>query len=348
MRVEAHLLLAVALALVSAAIVRGMIGVGTLDHPGARSSHTAPTPKGGGVGIAAAFILGLAILYAGANQARLPQVPFLGLIAASIGIAAISYADDSRDFPFSIKLGAQLAAALTAIACGIRLRVLHMPVLGAVDLGWWGVPLTAAWIVFATNAVNFIDGLNGLASGSVAIACLFLAAIAWAQGDYFTHIAALLLASGIAGFLPFNFPRARIFMGDVGSQFAGFVVAVLAVLAAKFGAQTLSVLLVPMLLAGIWFDVVFTLARRWWSGERITQAHRSHLYQLAHRTGVPDWAVTLVHWSMVVWGGLCCLPFASAGSRWKPAAVLAVLGPQIAWLAYVAVRTRRAGLESWK
>ena len=348
MRVEVHLLLAVALALVSAAIVRGMIGVGTLDHPGARSSHTTPTPKGGGVGIAGAFILGLAILYAGANQARLPQLPFLGLIAASIGIAAISYADDSKDFPFSIKLAAQLAAALTAIACGIRLRVLHVPNLGAIDLGWWGVPLTAAWIVFATNAVNFIDGLNGLASGSVAIACLFLAAIAWAQGDYFTHIAALLLAAGIAGFLPFNFPRARIFMGDVGSQFAGFVVAVLAVLAAKFGAQTLSVLLVPMLLAGIWFDVVFTLARRWWSGERITQAHRSHLYQLAHRSGMPDWAVTLVHWAMVVWGGLCCLAFASAGARWKPAAVLAVLVPQLVWLAYVTVRTRRAGLGAWK
>ena len=347
MRLQAHLLLALALALVSAAIVRGMIRVGTLDHPGARSSHTRPTPKGGGVGIAVAFVLGLAILYLGANEARLPQTPFLGLIAASVGIAGISYADDRRNFSFTIKLGAQLAAALLAIACGIRLRVLHLPSVGAVDLGWWGVPLTAGWLVFATNAVNFIDGLNGLASGSVAIACLFLAGIAWSQGDFFAHVAALLLAAGIAGFLPFNFPEARIFMGDVGSQFCGFVLAVLGVLAAGFGAQSLSVLLVPMLLAGIWFDVVFTLARRTLAGERITQAHRSHLYQLAHRTGMPGWAVTLVHWAMVVWGGLCCLGFAAASSALKPGAALAVLGPQLAWSAYVVTRARRADLGRW-
>ncbi len=347
MRLEAHLLLAVVLALVSAVIVRAMIRVGTLDHPGARSSHTQPTPKGGGVGIASAFVLGLAILYVGAGQARLPQTPFLGLIAASVGIAAISYADDTNNFSFAIKLAAQLAAALIAIACGIRLRVLHLPSVGAIDLGIWGIPLTAAWIVFATNAVNFIDGLNGLASGSVAIACVILAAIAWVQGDFFTHVSAMLLAAGIAGFLPFNFPRARIFMGDVGSQFSGFVLAILGVLAAGFGAQTLSVLLVPMLLAGVWFDVVFTLARRALAGERITQAHRSHLYQMAQRSGMAAWAVTLVHWAMVVWGGVCCFVFALSASAWKPALAVAVLAPQIAWLGYVATRARRAGIEHW-
>ena len=347
MRLEAHLLLALALSFVSAAIVRVMIGVGTLDHPGARSSHTHPIPKGGGVGIAAAFVLGLIALYFGANQARLPQAPFLGLITASVGIAAISYADDSRNFSFAIKLAAQLAAALIAIACGISLHVLHLPSVGAVDLGIWGVPLTAAWIVFATNAVNFIDGLNGLASGSVAIACLFLAAIGWVQGDFFTHVSALLLAAGIAGFLPFNFPRARIFMGDVGSQFCGFVLAVLGVLASGFGAQTLSVLLVPMLLAGVWFDVVFTLARRMLAGERVTQAHRSHLYQMAHRTGMSASNVTLVHWAMVIWGGICCTGYAWSETAWKPALALSVLLPQITWLAYVANRAQRAGLKRW-
>ena len=341
---QAHLVFAAFLAAISAVIVRVMIRVGTLDHPGVRSSHTRPTPKGGGVGIVVSFVLGLMVLYAGANRARVPDLPFLGLIAASLGIAAVSYTDDVRSWSFSIKLTAQLAAAVVAIACGISLRVLHVPILGAVDTGWLGLPLTAAWILFATNAVNFIDGLNGLASGSVAIACLFLAGIAWHQGDWFVHVASLALGAGIAGFLPFNFPNARIFMGDVGSQFIGFVLAVLGVLAGGFGTQTLSVLLVPMMLAGVLFDVAFTLCRRFVAGERVTQAHRSHLYQVAHRSGMPAWGVALTYWSMAGWGGLCGLVFAKVPGRW--AELLGCIAvPQAVWLAAVWWMATRARLR---
>ena len=94
-----------------------------------------------------------------------------------------------------------------------------------------GVPLTLAWVLFATNAMNFIDGLNGLAAGVSALAAAILAAIAAAYGGWFVYFAGLLLVAGLVGFLPFNFPRARIFLGDVGSQFCGFVLAVLAVAA---------------------------------------------------------------------------------------------------------------------
>jgi UDP-GlcNAc:undecaprenyl-phosphate GlcNAc-1-phosphate transferase len=324
-----------------------MIRVGTLDHPGERSSHARPTPKGGGVGIVVAFVLGTSILFLGARTARVPDLPFLGLIAASAGIAVVSYTDDIRSWSYSVKLGTQLAAALIAIACGIRFRVLHLPWLGAIDTGWLGLPLTAAWIVFATNALNFIDGLNGLASGCVAIACLFLAGFAWAQTDSFVQMASLVLAAGIAGFLPFNYPKARIFMGDVGSQFCGFVSAIVGVLASRYGAQTLSVLLVPMLLFGVYFDVVFTLGRRAWSGDRITQAHRSHLYQMAHRSGMRASFVTLVQWAMVGWGGLCCVAFQTISGPAKPLVPLAVLCPQFIWLVYVTRSTKKAGITIW-
>jgi UDP-GlcNAc:undecaprenyl-phosphate GlcNAc-1-phosphate transferase len=336
-----------ALAAISAACVFVMTRIGTLDHPGSRSSHTRPTPKGGGVGIVVAFVLGTSLLFLGGHQHSVPDLPFLGLIAASIGIAAVSYTDDLRDWSFTIKLGAQLAAALIAIACGIRFRVLHLPTIGAVDTGWLGVPLTAAWVVFATNALNFIDGLNGLASGAVAIACLFLAGFAWAQADGFVQAASLVLAAGIAGFLPFNYPRARIFMGDVGSQFIGFISAILGVLASRFGAQTLSVLLVPMLLFGVYFDVIFTLIRRFFNGDRLTEAHRTHLYQVAQRAGMKATRVTLVHWGMVAWGGLCCVAFQAIQGPAKPLIPLAVVIPQIAWLVYVARTAQRAGLPEW-
>ncbi len=299
------------------------------------------------MGIVVVFVVGTSLLFLGAHHARVPDLPFIGVIAAAIGIAIVSYTDDIRSWSFTIKLGAQLAAALVAIACGIRFRVLHLPWLGAMDTGWLGLPLTAAWIVFATNALNFIDGLNGLASGAVAGACLFLAGFAWAQADGFVQMASLVLTAGIAGFLPFNYPKARIFMGDVGSQFCGFVSAILGVLAARFGAQTLSVLLVPMLLFGVYFDVIFTLLRRAWAGDRITEAHRSHLYQIAHRSGMPAAMVTLVHWGMVVWGGLCCLGFQTVNGAAKPLVPLAVLVPQILWIVYVARSAGRSGITRW-
>jgi UDP-GlcNAc:undecaprenyl-phosphate GlcNAc-1-phosphate transferase len=342
-----YLLFFVALAGLSAGIVRMMIRLGTLDHPGIRSSHVRPTPKGGGVGIVVTFVLGTSLLFLGAHHARVPNLPFLGLIAASVGIAVISYIDDVRSWSFTVKLGTQLAAAMVAIGCGIRFHTLNLPWLGAVDTGWLGIPLTAAWIVFATNALNFIDGLNGLASGAVALACLFLAGFAWAQADGFVQMACLVLTAGIAGFLPFNYPKARIFMGDVGSQFCGFVSAILGVLAARFGAQTLSVLLVPMLLFGVYFDVVFTLLRRAWCGDRITEAHRSHLYQMAHRGGMPASIITIVQWAMVVWGGLCCLAFQAVTGPVKPLLPLAVIVPQMAWLIYVTQSAKRAGITRW-
>jgi UDP-GlcNAc:undecaprenyl-phosphate GlcNAc-1-phosphate transferase len=336
-----------ALAAISACCVFLMTRIGTLDHPGARSSHTRATPKGGGVGIVVAFVLGTSLLVHGGAHASVPDFAFAGLIAAAIFIAAISYTDDLRDWPFIIKLAAQLAAAMVAITCGIRFRILHLPWVGAVDTGWFGIPLTAAWVVFATNALNFIDGLNGLASGAVAIACLFLAGFAWAQGDGFVQAAALVLAAGIAGFLPFNYPKARIFMGDVGSQFIGFISAVLGVLASRYGAQTLSVLLVPMLLFGVYFDVLFTLVRRFLAGDRLTEAHRSHLYQVAHRAGIPAAAVTLVHWAMVMWGGLCCLAFSAVQGHMKPLIPAAIMLPQITWLIYVRRTAAQAGLTQW-
>jgi UDP-GlcNAc:undecaprenyl-phosphate GlcNAc-1-phosphate transferase len=334
-----HLVLAALLAGVSAVIVRAMIRVGTLDHPGARSSHVVPTPKGGGVGIVVSFSIGTLALYLGADHARIPNLPFLGFLAAGLCIAAVSYADDTLDMSFAIKLAAQLGAAIVAMACGIVLRVVHLPWLGAIDVGWFGWPITGAWILFVTNAVNFIDGLNGLASGSVGIACAFITVIAWSQGDGFVFVAALMLAAGIAGFLPFNFPRARIFMGDVGSQFCGFTIAVLGVLAGRFGAPTLSVLLVPALLFGILFDVAFTLARRLMAGDRLVQAHRSHLYQVAQRSGMSAAHVTLVHWAMVLWGGACCL------APGRP--IVLVIIPQLAWLAFVTAKARRVRLGRW-
>jgi UDP-GlcNAc:undecaprenyl-phosphate GlcNAc-1-phosphate transferase len=219
--------------------------------------------------------------------------------------------------------------------------------LGVVTLGWAGVALTLAWVVFATNAMNFIDGLNGLASGVTLIACLFLAVIAVATGGWFAYAMAGLLAAGVLGFVPFNFPRARIFMGDVGSQFCGFMLAQLAIVASRFDGVELSFLLVPMLLFGVLYDVAFTLCRRAWQGERVTEGHRGHLYQIANRAGLSATRVSLIHWGFAAWGGLACVIFMAVGSAAKPFVPLLVLAPQLIWTWLVRAWAARAGVGRW-
>ena len=345
--VATHLAFLAGLAALSAMVVWGMTRVGVIDTPVARSSHVHPTPKGGGVGIVVAFMAGIAALYAFASFARIADPYFRAVILAAAGIAVVTYLDDIFAWPAVAKLAAQLAAAGLAVGGGLSVDVVRFPVVGAVSLGWLGAAGTVAWIVAATNAMNFIDGLNGLAAGASVIACLFLAAIAASLGAWFVYFASLILAAGLLGFLPFNFPRARIFMGDVGSQFCGFLLAVLAVAAGRFEAVELSVVIVPMLLFGVLFDVAFTLARRALAGERLTEAHRGHLYQVAHRSGVGAVQVTLAHWGFAAWGGLCSIGFVAAPSPWKLAWLSLVVPPQLAWLAWVRWRARRAGIVRW-
>jgi UDP-GlcNAc:undecaprenyl-phosphate GlcNAc-1-phosphate transferase len=342
-----HLAFCAALALVSALMVRAMISARVMDTPNARKAHANPTPKGGGVGVVVAFLLGISVLYGTATFARLADPYFRGVILASVAIAIVAFMDDVREWPFTVKLAAQVAAALVAVGSGLYVSVYNLPRLGPVDLGWIGMAVTVAWILFATNAMNFIDGLNGLAAGTALVACVFLAFIAQAQQGWFVYFAAMLLAAGLVGFLPFNFPRARIFMGDVGSQFCGFVLAVLGVAAARFGAVEMSFLLVPMLLSGVLFDVAFTLVRRALAGQRLTEAHRGHLYQVAQRSGMDARAIAVLYWGFAALGGICALAFVYAPSGVKLLLPPLLLVPQLAWLGYVASIARRARVGSW-
>ena len=342
-----HLLFVVGLAGVSALVVRATIDARVMDRPNARSAHTRPTPKGGGIGIVVAFMLGIAVLYGFADFSRIAEPYFRGIILAAFVIAVVSFVDDLRDWPFLVKLAAQVLAAATAILSGLTVSEVRVPFWGAVELGWVGPVATLCWILFATNAMNFIDGLNGLAAGVTLVACVFLAAIAQSQAGWFVYFASMVLAAGVVGFLPYNFPRARIFMGDVGSQFCGFVLAMLGVAAARFGRVEMSLLLVPMLLHGVLFDVAFTLARRLVNGDRITQAHRGHLYQIAHRSGIDARWIAMLHWAFAGLGGLVSIAFVASPPFLKPALPLLLLFPQMLWLAYVLLRSRRAEIGAW-
>lgn len=343
--IAGHLAFALLLALVSAGAVRAMIARPILDVPNHRSAHKQPTPRGGGVGPVAAFTLGMVVLFFHADAARIAERQFIGVILAAIAIAVVALVDDIRALPARWRLLAQVLAALVAMANGLVLTRIALPWTGAVDLGWLGPPLTLFWIVGCTNAVNFMDGLDGLVGGTVLVVAAALCAIAATQGGGFVYAAALFLAAGFAGFLPFNLHKARIFMGDVGSQFAGFTLAVLAIAASGFDVNRASFLIVPLLMFGLLFDAAFTLARRALMGDRLSEGHRGHLYQMAQRAGMPVRAVAATHWGFAAFhAGLAWL-FLQLGPLGKPLVVLPAVAVQVGWLVYVLRRMKAAGLD---
>src|SRR3984885_9987531 len=137
-----HLGFATLLVLLSAATVRMMIAARVMDTPAARKAHDRPTPKGGGVGIVVTFLVGIAVLYRFAAFARLADPYFIGVIEASVAIAVVAFVDDLFDWPFIIKLGAQVLAALTAVSSGLYVTDFHIPYHGPLPVAWVGVTVT--------------------------------------------------------------------------------------------------------------------------------------------------------------------------------------------------------------
>ena len=324
----------------SSLVVRGMIRLAVMDVPGGRSAHDRPVPRGGGAGTVLVVLLGLPAIVLPLSGGRVP-VRTVALLEAAIALlAAVSWLDDLRQLGYRAKLSAQLGAAALAVAAVLS----GLPVLPPSWLLWPAAVGGFCWLVFVTNAVNFIDGINGLAAGGIALCGLFAALLGWRPGAPVVVASGLMLASGLVGFLPFNYPRARIFLGDVGSQTCGLLAGTLSLLLFTVDGGSLTGLAVPLVLAGILWDVLFTLCRRLLARERVTQAHRGHLYQVATRSGVPAVRVTAIHWGFAAWGGglsLALLP------THPILAVVLALAPQLGWTRMVRQRAKRAGLHRW-
>ncbi|RBM09228.1 MraY family glycosyltransferase [Novacetimonas cocois] len=328
--------LSVAIWCLSALLVWIMIRVRVLDHPVARSAHAVAVPTGGGIGIMTAFMAGLlpAFMIWGTGRDNFPVWGFLGGLAL---LCLVSWYDDIRPQPAAVKLLAQCAAAVT-IVVSLRLS-------SGGQTGIFDIIASIAWLVFMANCVNFMDGLNGLASGTILCACLMLAWLGPMTGAGAVMPVALVMAIAVTGFIPFNFPRARIFMGDVGSQGCGMVLGTLGlIMGHKGGGWGWSVML--LLLANFMGDVLFTLGRRYYEGESVMTAHRGHLYQIAHRTGLPCTIIAPLAWGGCLLGGTMAW-MVRAGLVSLPLAFVLALGPQVAWAAYVIYRTRAHPIGLW-
>ncbi len=259
------------------ALVRSLI-----DIPNARSSHSEPTPRGGGVAIVASFLLAL-LLLAGLGLIAWPLA--WALLGAGAGVAVLGFLDDHGHIAARWRLLGHFAAAIWAL---FWLGGLPSVVMFGytVDLGWFGHALAAVYLVWMLNLYNFMDGIDGIASVEAICVC-FGGALAYGllgfAGSTQTSefIVPLLLVAAVAGFLFWNFPPARIFMGDAGSGFLGITLGLLSLQAAWVAPQLLWSWLI---LLGVFIvDATFTLLRRLLRGDKVYEAHRSHAYQYASR-----------------------------------------------------------------
>ncbi|MFC1829819.1 glycosyltransferase family 4 protein [Thermodesulfobacteriota bacterium] len=269
-----------------------------MDIPNERSSHHAPVPKAGGLAIVITFIAGVMVLYLIADKAMIGRKFFLGFVCPSILIAAVSFYDDLYDLSPLIRLIPQTICTIAVMMFGWIIHSINLPWIGWVQLGFWGYLITFIWIIGLTNAYNFMDGINGLAGGTAVIACLFFSIICLTLNDNFTYLITYALMAGALGFLVFNFPKGRLFMGNVGSNFLGFVFATLAIVAALHDPSRASLFVMPLLLFHFIYDTFFTFIRRLIKGENVFSPHRSHLYQLFNQLGYSHTTVSAFYFAM--------------------------------------------------
>lgn len=337
-----HLVFVLGIFILSAMLTWAMIRFNISDVPNDRSSHVRPTPKSGGVAIAAAFFAGLAGLYMLSGTARLPGAQFVMFLATSGIMFAAALIDDLAGLRALVKFSMQFICALLFSLFVAHIDVLAFPMIGNVAFGVFGHVITVLWIIFFMNAFNFMDGINGLAGGGALIASVFLAGIAFFSGAHFVYLTALCLFGAVLGFFVFNFPNGRIFMGDTGSQITGFVMSGLAVIAARADIGQVSIMVVPALFACFLFDVLVTLCYRFARGQNLGQAHREHLYQISNRLGFSHKRVSLIYFGLFIMNGI----FGALIQNAEPAARLPLLLGGILLHAPLAIMVYGAGLRS--
>ncbi len=275
-----------------------------LDRPNDRSSHTVATPRGGGVGLVGATV---AVSALGAANGWLDWPLMLAMLSGGGAVAVVGWLDDRYGLPPVGRLAVHLGAACTAV--GLLGPVTRLEV-GAESwfLGSLGWPLSVLAIAWMINAYNFMDGIDGIAGSGAVVGAGLSALFFITHGGGSLAFLAATVAASTAGFLVWNWAPAKIFLGDVGSGFLGFAVALIGLAANQRGA-------VPAILWGLLFgvflfDATVTLVRRLLRHDRVYEAHRSHAYQRAVQSGLTHARVTSitvaadVALAMLVWTAL--------------------------------------------
>lgn len=292
----AGLLISFGLAFIISLIITPLIKkvafyLGAVDRPNARKIHSRAMPRMGGLAVYLAFTLTVLIM-------QPITKPIVGLLLGGTLIMLLGLVDDIRDVSPRVKLIIQIIAAGILIAFEVKIKFITNPFGSLIYLNWhgidFGILLTVLWIVGVTNAVNLVDGLDGLAGGLASIAAMTIAVIAWREGGMLVVLPAIALCASTLAFLKYNFYPAKIFMGDSGSLFLGYMLAGMSIIGLTKGAAVFS-MFVPVLILGIpIFDTLFAIVRRFINNQPIFGADKEHLHHRLLAIGLSQKQTVLI------------------------------------------------------
>ena len=257
-------------------ILRRKSTVGMDAPDGRRKQHEKPIPRLGGAPIFLALMMGVTfMLYFG----RVRWQEYAPLLLCNALIFSIGFFDDLKALGARVKLVGQIGVALILYSMGISIDMLSNPFgVGSLDLGWWSLPLTLFWLVAIPNIINLIDGMDGLAGGFGLFLCLTLAFVGFVGRNTEVMLISILMAGAISGFLFFNFPPARIFLGDGGAYLIGFFVASVSLKSSQKGSVIAALLVVIIALGVPILDTFFAILRRSIRGVPIFSADAEHIH----------------------------------------------------------------------
>ena len=289
--------------------------IGAVDAPNYRKVHARIMPRLGGLAIFLAFLIGVGLLYPfliSVTPRYTSEYSLVAIIIAACIIVATGVVDDMREISAKAKMLGQIVAALIVIFVGgIQIEFINLPFLGELDFGFLSIPLTILWIVGITNAINLIDGLDGLAAGVSTIALITLAGMAFLMGNMFVLAIAAILAVATIGFLFYNFHPAKIFMGDTGALFLGFMISVLALLG--FKNVTVVALIIPIIILGVPIsDTFFAIVRRLRMKKKWSDPDKSHLHHRLLDMGFTHRQTVLLIYGIAMMFGLAAIIFSMA------------------------------------
>ncbi len=310
-----------------------------------RDQHREPVPRLGGVALFWGFAGALLLVWQlpfeqrGLGFQLLSENRFAGLCLGGLLAWGIGFADDIFQLRARWKLAGQIGIAILAISFGFEIQNIQIPFLQTVNLGFWAWPLTVLWIVGVMNAINLIDGLDGLASGLCIVVLTCLATICWWQGQLSLLLLIMILGGATLGFWSFNRPPASIFMGDSGSLFLGFTLAILCIWVG--GGTPAGQSMVPLLIMAIpILDTTFSVFRRLLKGIPFYSADNDHLHhRLIGKGFSPTQAMVLLIVVSVLFGGLALMAYRLShlqGFAFLGGIILAYL--LLYWLEYDVIR----------
>lgn len=314
-------------------VKRIALAAGIVDKPGGRKIHRQNIPLLGGVAIAAAFFAGIAVVFC-----EVPAVmdrfslKLSGLCVGGATILLLGIIDDIRPLKAKIKLVIQLAAASVLISCGFSVEAVTIPFFGKLILGISGAVFSMLWIVGITNAINLLDGLDGLAAGVSGIASFFIFLSAVEQYDYVVAFLAVAIVGACAGFLPFNFYPARIFMGNSGSMFLGFILSAISIVTFQ-KSRTIITLLIPVIALGVpIIDTTLAIARRLAKKKHVFQADKEHIHHKLFFREESQSRVVLSLYFLSACFGMIALSLRGIKGLYAVAALLIVIVVTYRWM----------------